>query len=260
MPHGLGLVSLTDTFTCLSTYLYTFSRLVDCLSLPILLRPGHALEEGGGDARQRNTQESSTGQCNARADRADRDAQMRFVCNSHWLAPGARTLPRLRVCGGIQVLRRSPGLGPYRRVRLCEGGCGRHSLLMQCSTRAARHARANRSARQNRAAHYTPEQPTHAQPPLPTNKACTQSIIRGPQPHTPTPTLHPPHTTTKATRTHTTQKGCFRDALSGANTIRTTPGREGGPNLSKGVALAGGWQPATRLTIGQRPKTCTAHE
>ena len=44
------------------------------------------------------------------------------------------------------------------------------------------------------------------------------------------------------------------DALPGAITIPTTPGGEGNPNLSKGVAPAGGWQPATRLSIGQRPK------
>ena len=48
--------------------------------------------------------------------------------------------------------------------------------------------------------------------------------------------------------------------LPGAITIPTTPGGEGNPNLSKGVAPAGGWQPATRLSIGQRPKTCTARE
>ena len=46
----------------------------------------------------------------------------------------------------------------------------------------------------------------------------------------------------------------------GAITIPTTPGGEGKPNLSKGVAPAGAWQPATRLSIGQRPKTCTARE
>ena len=54
--------------------------------------------------------------------------------------------------------------------------------------------------------------------------------------------------------------GCTPDALPGAITIPTTPGGEGNPNLSKGVAPAGGWQPATRLSIRQRPKTCTAHE
>ena len=70
-----------------------------------------------------------------------------------------------------------------------------------------------------------------------------------------TPTPHPPQRTTKATRTNTTQKGCFPDALPGANTFPTTPG-----SGSRGVTLAGGWQPATRLTMGQRPKTCTAHE
>ena len=55
-------------------------------------------------------------------------------------------------------------------------------------------------------------------------------------------------------RTHTTQKGCFPDALPGANTIPTTRGSGGTPNLSRGVAPVGGWQPATRLSIGQRPK------
>ena len=34
----------------------------------------------------------------------------------------------------------------------------------------------------------------------------------------------------------------------------TTPGGEGNPNLSKRVAPARGCQPATRLSIGQRPK------
>ena len=66
-----------------------------------------------------------------------------------------------------------------------------------------------------------------------------------------TPTPHPPHMTTKATLTHTTQKGCFPDALPGANTFPTTPGSGFSPNLSRGVAPVGGWQPATRLTIGQ---------
>ena len=41
---------------------------------------------------------------------------MRFACNPHWLAPGAQTLTRLRVCGSIQVLRRLTGFGPHGRV------------------------------------------------------------------------------------------------------------------------------------------------
>ena len=40
--------------------------------------------------------------------------------------------------------------------------------------------------------------------------------------------------------------------IPGAITIPTTPGGEGNPNLSKGVTPAGGWQPAMRLSIGQR--------
>ena len=191
------------------------------------------------------------------------------------MALDAWTAPRLRVCGGIQVF------GGYWDLALVEEcGRGRHSLLIQHNTQrsAARQSQQRRTPEKG----HAPQTLTPAQHPMPRAGArpttwaihpCTSTAAnkqgthaghhqRPTTPH-PTPTPHPPHKTTKATRTHTTQtaqKGCFPDAPLEANTFPTTPGSGGNPNLSRGAAPAGAWQPGTRLTIGQRPKACAAHE
>ena len=72
----------------------------------------------------------------------------------HW-AQDAWTLPRLRVCGGVQVF------GGYRNLAPIEecgrGPCsrGRHSLLMQHSTQhsAARQSQQRRTTEQSRTTH-----------------------------------------------------------------------------------------------------------
>ena len=63
-------------------------------------------------------------------------------------------------------------------------------------------------------------------------------------------TRRPPHTQQPRPHLHTTQKGCFPDALPEAITIPTTPGGEGNPNLSKGVAPAGGWSRLRGCPLG----------
>ena len=107
--------------------------------------------------------------------------------------------------------------------------------------------------------HHTGTSPTHS------HRRPQTRHTRGasPRAHDPTPQhqhgTH--HTRNNQGHTYTQHR---RDASlmhsPGAITIPTTPGGEGNPNLSKGVARAGGWQPATRLSIGQRPKTCIARE
>ena len=197
--------------------------------------------------------------------------------NSHWWAPDAWAPPRLLVCGGIQVFAGSRDLA---RAEECgRGPCSRgpHSLLMQHNNNAVRHAKADTCAQRNRAAQHTPEQHKTMQR-LSTQswRRCTEEQrsavhTRGARTYkgnttqhiaqqSKIPTPRPPHKTTEATRTHTTRKDRFPDPLLGANNFPTTPGSGGSPNLSRGVAPAGGWQPATWLTIGQQPKTCIAHE
>ena len=265
---------------------------------------------------------------------------MIFAYNSHWWAPDAWTLPRLQVCGGIQVLGGYWDLAPVEECG--RGPCRGHQFLVDAAQRTAQcgtpeptethngtglHSTHQSSTRQRNAsahrvgggtqrssvAQYTPEEHARTRATQRSTQRSKAKQSSTPQPQwqltatthaantdtSPTPdaqggcythhagnppmhnqrrqqgtharhhqrptTPHPnantaPRKTTKATRTHTTQKGCFLDALLGANTFPTTPRSGGSPNLSRGVARAGGWQPATRLTIGQRPKTCTARE
>ena len=165
-----------------------------------------------------------------------------------------------------------------RQTELTEAHRGAaHHSTRQRSTRVRGQHNTTHSVEQSKAAHHNgggqpqhaPQTPTLAQHPTPkagarpTTRAthpCTTTTANKQGTHaghhqrpttlTPMPTPHPPHKTTKATRTHTTQKGCFPDALPGANTFPTTRVSGGSPNLSRGFALAGGWQPATWLTIG----------
>ena len=54
--------------------------------------------------------------------------------NSHWWATDAWTLPRLWVCGGIQVFGGYRDLGPVEECGRGPRSRGRHSLLMQHNT------------------------------------------------------------------------------------------------------------------------------
>ena len=152
----------------------------------------------------------------------------------------------------------------------------------QHSVVQGQHSAAHSAAKQGTAAHHngggqpqhTPQTPTLAQHltpragarpttrathPCTTTTANKQGMHVG---HHQTSTTPHPHANTAPTtqdsqghmNTHNT-KGCLPDALLGANTFPTTPGSGGSPNVSRGVALAGGWQLATRLTIGQPPNT-----
>ena len=81
---------------------------------------------GGGD---RAPQKSGGG-----IHRANKGAHMISAYYSHWWALGAWTLPRLRVCGGIQVFGGCRDLAPVEECGRSPCSRGHHSLLMQHST------------------------------------------------------------------------------------------------------------------------------